>query len=340
MKTSKSPRKVLLTAYAVARESLPAYAHRCSPKKFTQHQLFACLVLKTMLKLDYRGAAETLGDWPELRERIGLKGVPHFTTLHKAAARLLVAWLVRRVMDRLVEWAVRAKLLKPKVTPLAAGDSSGFESHHISRYFVKRRERGGKTSGKWHTTTYRRFPKLGVVVDCKSHLVFAAVTMRGPSPDHGHVDDLMVQAHGRRVIDTALLDAGYDAEWTHRLLRHDLGIRSLIPPKIGRPTAKKPAGRYRRLMARLLSGSQRGKPYGQRVQVETVFSMIKRRLGESLGARSYHAQNRAMMLMVLTHDLMILRRHKRGFLQSNIVSLIRRKPKAPDEALADDGHLF
>ena len=68
-------------------------------------------------------------------------------------------------------------------------------------------------------------------------------------------------------------------------------------------------------MSQQLRGSQRGKPYGQRVQVETVFSMIKRRLGEALGARTYHSQNRAMMLMVLTHNLMILRHQKRGFLQ-------------------------
>ena len=47
--TSKSPRKVLQVALVVARKALPAYAHRFSPKKFTQHQLFACLVLKEFL---------------------------------------------------------------------------------------------------------------------------------------------------------------------------------------------------------------------------------------------------------------------------------------------------
>ncbi len=62
--TSKSPKRVLLVARGVARRCLPAYSHRCSPKKFTQHQLFACLVLKEFLKLDYRGTESLLSDSP------------------------------------------------------------------------------------------------------------------------------------------------------------------------------------------------------------------------------------------------------------------------------------
>ena len=87
--TSKSPRKVLQVAYVVGQKSLPAYAHRFSPKKFTQHQLFACLVLKEFLKLDYRGVWQVLLDTPGLRAVIELQATPHWTTLQKAADRLL-----------------------------------------------------------------------------------------------------------------------------------------------------------------------------------------------------------------------------------------------------------
>lgn len=47
-------------AWKVAQVSLSAYAHRFSPKKFTQHQLFAILVLKAHLKSDYRGITAVL----------------------------------------------------------------------------------------------------------------------------------------------------------------------------------------------------------------------------------------------------------------------------------------
>ena len=37
--TSKSPRKVALVAVEVGTDALPLYAHRFSPRKFTQSQL-------------------------------------------------------------------------------------------------------------------------------------------------------------------------------------------------------------------------------------------------------------------------------------------------------------
>lgn len=89
MKTTKSPRKLLQAAYLAARKSLDPYAHRFSPKKFTQHQLLACLVLKEFYKLDYRGVTELLADAPDLCSVIELDTVPHWTTLQKASDRLL-----------------------------------------------------------------------------------------------------------------------------------------------------------------------------------------------------------------------------------------------------------
>ena len=89
MKTSQSARKVLQVAYALGRAVLAPYAHRFSPKKFTQAQLFACLALKEFLKLDYRGIQQLLLDTGDLRAVIELQQVPHWTTLQKAADRLL-----------------------------------------------------------------------------------------------------------------------------------------------------------------------------------------------------------------------------------------------------------
>ncbi len=102
MKTSKSPKRVMMTAYTTAQRALPAYAHRFSPKKFTQHQLFACLVLKEFLKTDYRGLVGVLADCTDLCTAIELEQVPHFTTFQKAADRLLkktprTAFLIKRL---------------------------------------------------------------------------------------------------------------------------------------------------------------------------------------------------------------------------------------------------
>jgi hypothetical protein len=77
-RTSKSPRVVPLAALVTAKQALPPYSHRHSPKKFTQHQLFACLVLKGSLKTDYRGVVAHLADCTSLVEVLGLTTVPHY----------------------------------------------------------------------------------------------------------------------------------------------------------------------------------------------------------------------------------------------------------------------
>ncbi len=86
---TKSPRAVAQEALRVAQEALPAYSAVTSRKDYTQHQLFAVLALKTFLKTDYRGVVAFLTDCAELRDDLGLKKVPHYSTVCYAEARLL-----------------------------------------------------------------------------------------------------------------------------------------------------------------------------------------------------------------------------------------------------------
>jgi len=98
---------------------------------------------------------------------------------------------------------------------------------------------------------------------------------------------------------------GYDSEANHLLARRrGQRITALIPAKIGRPTDKEPSGYYRRRMKR--HWKKYKKAYGQRWQIETINSMIKRLQGSALRARSYWSRCREMLLRVLTHNILIL----------------------------------
>ncbi len=90
MKTSKSTLTVARMAIRAARDSLPDYSNRKSPRKFTQPQLLVALVIKEFLQLDYRGLHVLLTEWPDLRHVLGLTRAPHFTTLCTAARRYWV----------------------------------------------------------------------------------------------------------------------------------------------------------------------------------------------------------------------------------------------------------
>lgn len=173
--SSKSPRKVLLVAHEAAQRSMPPYYHRFAPKKFTRHQLFAVLVLKSHQQQDYRGIQQFLLDAPELCAAIGLKSVPHWTTIQKSVQRLLRSTDVKKLLEATLT------LLRPKRRVRhAAADSTGFDQHHASRYFIWRRDNQKEQQNRpKQRVSYRRFGKLMILLCCATHMVIAATASAG-----------------------------------------------------------------------------------------------------------------------------------------------------------------
>lgn len=276
--------------------ALRPYAHRCSPKVYTRPQLFACLVLKTFLKTDYRGLASHLVDHSDLRVTLGLRTVPHFTTLHKASKRLLQLGRARHLFTA----TVHRFLKRRRRVRRAAFDSTGLECGHRSLYYIRRRNGSLK---RWQTVAYSRYAKLEAAFECRSHLMVGVLVGRGPRPDTDRFAPLLDDTRRRVRIQDALADAGYDSEPNHRYARDTCGVRSFIPATIGRPTIKPPTGRYRRQMKQRLN--KHYGHYGQRWQGETGFSMIKRRVANMVNARTYWSQCRELLLIAITYNIML-----------------------------------
>jgi len=87
--TTKNPIALARAALEAGRKALPPYSHPKSPHKYTQAQLFAMLVLREFLRVDYRKLVACLEQWSDLREALELEQVPHYSTLCYAADRLL-----------------------------------------------------------------------------------------------------------------------------------------------------------------------------------------------------------------------------------------------------------
>lgn len=276
------------------------YSHRNSPKKFTQHQLFALLVLKEFHNTTYRGIWGITKDSPALREAIELRHTPHWSTIQKAGDRLLRSRRVERLISETVKRAIAAGRLKAKPSRIAL-DTSGFEATATSRYYAQRRKLTGK-DGQKRAVSLRRFPKLGLAIDCQSHFVLAAVASQGPTPDYRYFAPLLLGSLKRIWPKTVLADAGFSSETNHAMAREDLGIQSLMPSTNGRPSQKEPTGYWRRMMKRFLHLSS----YGQRWQVETSYSMIMRRLGEVVRATTYHRRRKLLLLQAIALNLILL----------------------------------
>ena len=165
----------------------------------------------------------------------------------------------------------------------------------MSAYFGMRRAGTGHRQRAW--------PKLTAVVHTASHLIAGAVPGVGPSQDSPDFAPAVRQAATFVAFDTALADAGYDAEHNHRLCREELGMRQVVialnPRNAGDRHPKAP---YRGALRQAFPNEL----YRQRWHAEGAFSQHKRRLGSALTARGRGAQQRELVLRVLTHNLALL----------------------------------
>jgi hypothetical protein len=225
--------------------------------------------------------------------------VPHYTTLQKASRRLLAVPRVRK----LLAGTVRRVLQRRHTIAYSAGDSSGFDAHHASRYYVHRRD-----SQKYDVNrpkkrvSYKRFGKMMVIVCCVSHAILGVVASEGPTPDIDQLDGVMAEVKAGVSMKHMVLDAGFDSAHNHRLLRERYKILSTIPPTHGRPAKDPnflPKDKYRRRMKTHFNG----KAYRHRAQVETVISMMKRNLGAALRGKTHYSRRRDMLLRALTHNI-------------------------------------
>ena len=98
-------------AHALACRVWPEYSHPFSRHDFTLAHLFACLVVREMLKLSYRKAEALLRDSPSWLSAIGMTRAPDHNTLWRAFTHLVDTRRVNRVLDLLARLFDQAKLL-------------------------------------------------------------------------------------------------------------------------------------------------------------------------------------------------------------------------------------
>ncbi|MDG6979917.1 MAG: hypothetical protein JRN71_07860 [Nitrososphaerota archaeon] len=129
----------------------------------------------------------------------------------------------------------------------------------------------------------RRFLKLTIGVELKTQLVIAVKLMRGPA---------------NKPIKIGIGDKDYDDEDNHELLRDKLGAMSTIPARYQDVPVWRTRGCYRKEMKRGYSK----KTYHQRSKDETVFSVVKRTMGDEVRSVRTRAQSNEMRLKIISYD--------------------------------------
>ncbi len=184
---SKSPLEFWVAAWAVTKRALPANRQVSSPKKFMQHQLFACLVLKNFQRLDYCDIVEQLLDCPSLLDE----------TVAMQMGRLGDANGCR--MQRLIRQG--SKQLVPEPTSCDDDPPSGNPVEEARLSVISQ--------------------------DVRTHFILAYRVGKGPRPNVNEFRERIDQASKRVRLHPILAEAGYDSEPDHRIAGDKLHLRTI-----------------------------------------------------------------------------------------------------------------
>jgi transposase len=258
---------------------------------YTDHQHVVLLALRQHFGKSYRDFCEILEVCGSLLEEIGLRRVPHWTTLQKFSRRADARRLERLLLAFLEEARVRVLYL--------AVDSTGFSSTSASTYYTRVLEaRGGRLGGHRRGVLTHRYLKQTVAVETRNQLIVAVKFRRGPandSPDFPRVLEKVLPAG--LPVKLVLADKGYDAESNHEYAHEVLGARTMIPVRYRGPGIRV-GGRYRRRNLRDFDEDA----YHQRAKVETVFSVEKRKMGSHVLARNPSQQHKELIFRAFSYN--------------------------------------
>ncbi len=263
---------------------IPAYSCRKSKHVYKQEQHVAVVCLMKYFRMHYRGVVQLLELTPAIMRVIGIKRMPHYTTIQKFFKRFSSTKVECLLRETVNLFGINGSVL--------AIDSIGFSSNTSSRYYamIKYRQSGGV----WRSS----YIKNAASVDTESQAIVSVTPKKVHTSDYMDLIPLAKRSSRVVSIGTVVADRGYDSEENNRFVRYGLKARNVIRVRTG-TKCKKRNGRLRKEA----EASFDWETYSRRNVVEMVFSVIKRRFGDTLYSRSLRIQKKELKLMCIVYNL-------------------------------------
>ena len=261
------------------RLQIPLYSKQHSGKTFNNHQLFKLIVLKSYLGKDYRRFIEFL-EVSEIPKCIGLKRLPHFTTLQKFSARQKIQELEKLILES-------CNLAKKKCKNVGI-DATGMSLDFASKHYAQRIEK---------TILRRDFIKLNMFMDLDNLMILAVKIRKKARHDTRDVKALWNKIK-HLLFKKVFADKGYDADFFHKIV-YESGKKSVIFIKNPGVPIWRTKGFFRKLAKKDARNHQKGK----RSLTETINSILKRVYGETIAAKKLFTQKIELLFKILTLNL-------------------------------------
>jgi hypothetical protein len=258
---------------------IPRYFRYVQKKTFDNIQHIFLLVAKEHTTYGYRKFVESLYD-SKIPEYIGLKKIPHFTTLQKFAQRLGA-----NLLDKLI--FLTRTLFKERGTFFGA-DSTGMELDHASAHYCKRIDRKKPVKG---------FVNLNALSDLYNKIILVTKIRKKRRHD---CSDFMPMFNKVKNLDFDFFvaDKGYDSEKNHKAV-FQAGKQSLISMKNQDLPIRLTTGVHRKKAKREFEYGM----YTQREITESIFSSLKRKYGSKMKARKFKTQKIELLCKILAYNI-------------------------------------
>ena len=218
---------------------------------------------------------------------------PHYNSIFNVLDNGSVTPILKNLITR------SALPLKALETNFAV-DSTGFGTQNFYRHF----------SAKYGRDQVRReFIQLHAMIGVRTNVVTSADAMEGPSSDTAMLPPLVKQTRAHFNVEQIAADKAYCTKINLELLDGQ-GIKAMIPFKKNSTATSKTTGQSE-VWSRLfhffsLHRDEFLTAYHTRSNVESTFSAIKRKFGDTIRSKSPVAQINETLLKVLCHNLVCL----------------------------------
>jgi transposase len=266
---------------------LPKETYTFGRPRMPLKEMLFCCIIKIYTNVSSRRLISEL----ELAKRAGyIKEVPHFNTILK----YLDDDLVRIALSYLVP--VSALPLK-NIEEKFAIDSTGFGAHRFDRYFQAKY--GEKTNlSKWR--------KCHAVCGTYTQVITAIRLTGGNVADIKQFEPLVNDTANLFQIQTVLADKAYLSRRNLDLVKK-LGAMPYIPFKKNCVKTARGSGAWAELFKIFTEHYLTfATEYHQRSNIESAWSMIKRKFGDFCRCRTEQSQDAEILCKVLCHNIVIL----------------------------------